>query len=703
MASSGSFRTYGYSDSGYPDHYVFSWSVSSQSIEGNYSVITWSLRGSGGLNGNRYTNVKEKYVTVNGSTQSNSTIQSTYNGTTPFSGTTTIYHNADGTKSFSASAGGAFYSYGSYNSTGSGSWDLPTIARASTPTLSTSGVDFGGNITIYTNRASSNFTHHLYYSINGGAEVGIASDIGTEYTWTVPTSLMNNIPTTTSATIMFRLYTFSGSTNIGNKTISFTANVPSNIKPTVGTITLTPQTYSYLIQNKNTVRVSVSGCSAGNGSSISSYTFSGPSLSTTTTGTSATSGIISSNGTKTYTVTVTDARGRTASKTASITCYEYAAPTITLSAYRVASSTSTTEDDSGTYVLCNYNISYSSVASTNDVTVKLYYKKNTATSWSSTTVLTNSKNTSGNKTVGSIDIDSTYMVYATVTDNYNGADESDKITIFSAKRVLNVRANKNGMAFGKMADTDNVLDSKWPIRSDDPENTMKNLTYKGTNIISSTTDDTTSNWGDQGNLATAFYTANDLITDQPSQYGFLLNLTNGPGSPEVHQMWATQSSGSLLHRGGNSSGWNGSWKSILDSSNYTSWVSPKPISLYSSSDGSNGTITLSQSAANFTYLEVFYADNNNRQANSIKIYSPNGKYITVSCVEPATNNTEPRLYIRSSGWTISGTSITVGRSDLSGENRGVYVQLYPNANGTNVDVKLEEQNYIKIFRVLGYK
>ena len=101
---------------------------------------------------------------------------------------------------------------------------------------------------------------------------------------------------------------------------------------------------------------------------------------------------------------------------------------------------------------------------------------------------------------------------------------------------------------------------------------MKNLTYKGTNTISTTTDDTTSNWGNQGNLATVFYNSTGQITNQPSQYGLLLNLTNGPNSSEVHQIWATQSSGSLAHRGGNSSGWNGTWRTILDSSNYSNYI-----------------------------------------------------------------------------------------------------------------------------------
>ena len=39
--TSGSFATTGYSDAYSPDHYVFSWSLSSQSIVDNTTTINW--------------------------------------------------------------------------------------------------------------------------------------------------------------------------------------------------------------------------------------------------------------------------------------------------------------------------------------------------------------------------------------------------------------------------------------------------------------------------------------------------------------------------------------------------------------------------------------------------------------------------------------------------------------------------------------
>lgn len=696
--------------------YQISWSAS-QNVNGNYSTITCTHRLICGSTWSLYIKSRSNTCVVNGTSVGfTSAAINTGGGTTITLGTTThtVYHNSDGTGSFSLT--GTFNLQGSISETyvssivTTGNATLNTISRSSTIT-SVSNVTLGNNCSVTFTPASTSFQYNIRFSLGSwvvdtGKFTPGKTSAYTYNAYIIPNTsdVLSQIPSSTTGTMTATLTTYNSSgTQIGSTSSkTFTVTVPNSVVPTVGTIALTPQTYSYLIQNKNTLKVSVSGCSAGAGSSIVSYTFSGPSLSSTTTSTSVTSGTISSSGTKTYTITVTDARGRTASKTASITCYAYTTPSITLDAYRVASSSSATEDDSGTYMRCTYNLAYSSVNNTNDVTVKLYYKKNTASSWSSTTVLTGSKNTSGNKVLSSITIDSTYTVYATIADNYSGSSESNRVTVFSAERILNVRSNKSGIAFGKMADTDIVLDSKWPIRSDEPEQTMQNFSYRGQNLISSTTNDTVANWNNQGNLATTFYTKTGQINGQPSQYGFLLNFSAGIGGQEMHNLWFQQPNGDVSHRGGNGEGLGG-WRKFLDSSNYTNYVSQKPTTLYSTSTGNIGTVTLSESAANFTYLEIFYADNNSRQPNSVRIYSPNGKYVSLSCIEPSTSGAEPRVYIRTSGWTISDTSMTVGRSDLSGVNRGVYGQMYPHANGTNIDVKVEASNYIKIFRVLGYK
>ena len=162
---SGSFETTGYSDAYSPDHYVFSWSLSSQSIVDNTSTITWSVVAAGGISSGYYNTVRERYVTVYGVTKSASDAQVSYNGTTPFSGATIIKHDTNGKGSFTASCGGAFEIGGSYNSTGSGSWSLPTIARATNPTFSATSVEMGKSLTITLSPVTSSFKHKITYAL----------------------------------------------------------------------------------------------------------------------------------------------------------------------------------------------------------------------------------------------------------------------------------------------------------------------------------------------------------------------------------------------------------------------------------------------------------------------------------------------------------------------------------------------------------
>lgn len=118
------------------------------------------------------------------------------------------------------------------------------------------------------------------------------------------------------------------------------------------------------------------------------------------------------------------------------------------------------------------------------------------------------------------------------------------------------------------------------------------LVLSGYNTISSATNDTTANWGKK-NISFHFYSETGQLIDQPFQYGYLFNV--GSGS-EVHQLWMEQPNGSIFHRGGNASGWSGTWQKLLDSSNYTSYTVTK------SGSGASGTwgINISGSSTSCT-------------------------------------------------------------------------------------------------------
>lgn len=90
--------------------------------------------------------------------------------------------------------------------------------------------------------------------------------------------------------------------------------------------------------------------------------------------------------------------------------------------------------------------------------------------------------------------------------------------------------------------------------------TVYSLQSIGNNPITSTSNDTTTNWGNKGTCV-CFYSTSGCLVDQPSQYGILVSFSHGA---EVHQIWMTQASGKVYHRGGNTSGWSGTWTNMVD-------------------------------------------------------------------------------------------------------------------------------------------
>ena len=145
------------------------------------------------------------------------------------SGTQTVVHNDDGTKtinySFSVTdKAGKTYTPG--NASASGTLALTDIARASTVSCST--VNIGQNPTITINRGSSAFTHTLKYKFYGLSGTIVEKTTATSYTgWTLPTSFYAEIPDDPSGTGTITCETYNGSTLLGTSSCSFTANVNS--------------------------------------------------------------------------------------------------------------------------------------------------------------------------------------------------------------------------------------------------------------------------------------------------------------------------------------------------------------------------------------------------------------------------------------------------------------------------------------------
>lgn len=141
MALSGSVST-----SKYDGRYLkLSWTAT-QSVANNTSTIKWTLSAAGG-NVNWYT-TGPVTVTIDGDTvYSNPSREDMYTGTIA-SGTKTISHNSDGSKSFSVNIRAAIY-YSSVNCTGSATFTLNKIDRVpGTPASATCTAGNGSYVSI---------------------------------------------------------------------------------------------------------------------------------------------------------------------------------------------------------------------------------------------------------------------------------------------------------------------------------------------------------------------------------------------------------------------------------------------------------------------------------------------------------------------------------------------------------------------------
>ena len=164
MASSGSFNTTAYDGR----YLTLSWSVQSQSTENNSSTISWTLKGAG-TGGSSWYRAGNFKVVINGVTvYSSSTRIQLYNGTVVSSGTLTIAHNNDGTKTFTASAEAGIYTV-AVNCRGSGTFTLPTISRYATATSATNFTDVQNPSVSFTNPAGSK----LQFKIEAGGDVNL--------------------------------------------------------------------------------------------------------------------------------------------------------------------------------------------------------------------------------------------------------------------------------------------------------------------------------------------------------------------------------------------------------------------------------------------------------------------------------------------------------------------------------------------------
>ena len=430
---------------------------------GNYSDVSYTFQyGSDSPTaGYQYRYKNRVYFAINGTvivdTSNIGAIM--FNGAgahTLVSGSIRVTHNADGTKSIPVHGIFSQLQDTTYSGTIQENFVLDAIPKATAPTLSKASVKAGESVNITMNRASTAFKHTLTYSI-GSASGTIAEKVDTSASWTVPKNLANQFPNSASGTVTVTCKTYNGSSLIGSKNVTLTVNVSDDMKPTcsvsVSEAETLPAGITGYVKSKSKLNITSTGAGSY-GSTIKSYSISANGA--TYNSSSATTDFLTTAGKNVITLTVTDSRGRTATDSLEITVKDYALPNISsLSVYRCTAADDPTELSTGDFVAISFAGEISSLEGENAKTCTVFYKPVSASEWSSSNV------TLGSHAFDTVAIvpataDSSFNVHVQIADSFSQSNYYQDIG--TGKTLINIHASNRGLAIGRVAEEENLVD-----------------------------------------------------------------------------------------------------------------------------------------------------------------------------------------------------------------------------------------------------
>lgn len=351
-------------------------------------------------------------------------------------------------------------------------FDLPLtqIKRASTGKVT--ATELGKVATITIDRKNSSFKHTLRYNWDGKTGT-IATNVDTSCNWTLPLDFANTVPNADYHWGTVYIDTYSGSTKIGTKEVTFNANIPASIKPTLGGISLSDSntTVSNLINTSNTfvqvlsnIKVAFNNASGAYSSTISNYRAEivGKNLSTTSNGGSL--GMMNFNGSVTVRATVTDSRGRTSDPVEiPVNVLLYFTPHMSFTAQRSGSASTTLT------VTRNARIAPLTVGGKqkNKMIISFKYKEHSATNYTTDTgsaggtwtTIDNLTNSRANL-AATFSTLKTYDIIGKIEDAFTSYEFI--ATVGTEKFPIAIRPDRVG--FGKTPENANAVDSDWVFK-----------------------------------------------------------------------------------------------------------------------------------------------------------------------------------------------------------------------------------------------
>lgn len=436
------------------------WSIIVQSINDNTSTLNLDLWVYDGSGYSENQNEKQAYYILQGEKHWHPYYYRTKGWYKLGSKSVKVTHNTDGTKSLTLTAEwdcGFKSDYTPRHLSLSKTVTLTTIPRASKAT--TSGSTLGEALTITINRASSSFTHKLYYTCGSVKDQLIAENVGTSYSWNAPpVSLAQQAPNAEIVALTLTVKTYNGSTYVGLSALQLSLAVPTSVAPTLTVATSDPTKVSAIyggyVQLRSKLRVEITA-SGAQGSTIKAYSIKLGDIYAVSAA-SGTTDCLPTAGALTLTCTVTDSRGRTTTKTQTITVLPYSKPTISdISASRC--NQDGTVNRMGEYGKVTFSGAITALSNKNTAAYAVQYREVGTENWSNAgSVAAGNYAPAGAYVVFAADKSKRYEVRVVATDAFESIGSAIR-DLPAAFTLLHLAKSLFSIGIGRLCDKKNAL------------------------------------------------------------------------------------------------------------------------------------------------------------------------------------------------------------------------------------------------------
>jgi prophage lambdaSa04, minor structural protein len=399
------------------------------------------------------------------------------------SGTMTIPHNEDGTKSIAIWARLTNVADQGNINWFSGTVNLENIPRSS-GIKSVTETELGQPITINIDKKVDEFRHQVSWSVNGSDLVDLGSGHDTSLQFTVPIDYANRITNSDTGTLDVRVRTFRGTEQIGNDVYKrgIPIKVPASIVPTLEDVTITEKTAQLaefiptgnFVKDKSVMRVEANNAAGSHGSTIVSTELTVDNLIVR-----AATGDFPANkaGNLEVTAKITDSRGRTATKSKTIKVWDYYAPKIIgFLANRTGNGTNKTIIAT---VAANISPLVIDGINRNPYTLKIQYSAKKANRWVDAVNLTNESTERINRQIDCgafYELSKAYNVRLVIQDKLS--DLVDSVLLVRSSRVLWAWGD-NRAAVGGFPELDGHFESFLPVTLHSSLNVEDGLMLRG--------------------------------------------------------------------------------------------------------------------------------------------------------------------------------------------------------------------------------